>query len=283
MRFQSVIKWNGSKRQQSEDIIKYFPNYINTYYEPFCGGCSVVYQLLNSIPEYHTYINRIVCSDINGDLIDLWNTIKNDPKGLIKEYTKLWCDMYNLSDRQDKRKFYEEVREEFNQTRSPYLFLFLNRTMKNGIPRYNKWGLFNQPLHLSRDGITPDKLQKILYDWSSLFKNNNIEFIRCDYNKILDEVDDGDFLYLDPPFESSRTTGKYFGSIDYNNLFDRLVMLNLEGIKFALSFDNEHDNIIVPSECYENKYVLKSYLGGYIPTLNTIDKSVLVENLYVNC
>lgn len=283
MRFQSVIKWNGSKRLQSEKIIQYFPDYINTYYEPFCGGCSVIYQLLISQPLYHTYINRIVCSDINGDLIDLWNTIKHDPKGLVKEYTKLWCDMYNLKERPDKKKFYEDVREEFNQTRSPYLYMFLNRTMKNGIPRYNKWGNFNQPLHLTRDGMTPDSLQKIVNNWSKVMKGNNVEFRRCDYNIIFDEVEDGDFLYLDPPFEFSRSTGKYFGKIDYINLFDRLRLLNEDGIRYALSFDNEHDEVIVPGDCYENKHIIKSYLGGYIPTVRNIDKSNLFENLYMNC
>ena len=36
--FQPVIKWSGSKRSQSSEIIKYFPKEIDTYYEPFCGG-----------------------------------------------------------------------------------------------------------------------------------------------------------------------------------------------------------------------------------------------------
>ena len=35
MNFQPVIKWSGSKRSQSEEIIKYFPKEIDTYYEPF--------------------------------------------------------------------------------------------------------------------------------------------------------------------------------------------------------------------------------------------------------
>lgn len=41
MKFQPVIKWSGSKRSLSNDIIQYFPKEIDTYYEPFCGGCSV--------------------------------------------------------------------------------------------------------------------------------------------------------------------------------------------------------------------------------------------------
>lgn len=41
-KFQPVIKWTGSKRSQTEEIIKHFPNKINTYYEPCCGGILTV-------------------------------------------------------------------------------------------------------------------------------------------------------------------------------------------------------------------------------------------------
>jgi DNA adenine methylase len=40
--YEPVIKWSGSKRSQAENILKHFPKEIDTYYEPFCGGASVV-------------------------------------------------------------------------------------------------------------------------------------------------------------------------------------------------------------------------------------------------
>ena len=69
MKFQPVIKWSDSKRSLSNDIIQYFPKEIDTYYEPFCGGCSVLYQLIHSDIK----VNRYVCSDINEDLILFFN------------------------------------------------------------------------------------------------------------------------------------------------------------------------------------------------------------------
>ena len=116
MDVQPIIKWIGSKRIQSEEIINYFPNFINTYYEPFCGGCSVMFQLLKS-PNH--YVNRCICSDVNGDLIDLWNTVKRDPDGLFDEYSRMWGEMQALDGRQTKKEYFEMVRNEFNQTRSP--------------------------------------------------------------------------------------------------------------------------------------------------------------------
>lgn len=282
MRFQPVVKWIGSKRHQSEEIVQFFPSYINTYYEPFCGGCSVIYQLLSSYKQYHTYMGRIVCSDINGDLIDLWNTVKNDPKTLLREYTRMWCEMNNIHERQDKRKYFEDIREEFNQTRSPYLYFFLLRTCTNGLPRYNKYGNFNQTFHLTRDGMIPTRLEKTLGEWHEMLKMNNVIFKRCDYNEIFDQVSEGDFLYLDPPYEMTRSTGKYFGKIDYIDFFDRLRLMNDQGVKYALSFDNEHDDIIVPGDCYYNMYNIKSTNGGFRTTTQGMDKKDVYESLYLN-
>lgn len=45
--YEPAIKWSGSKRSQAEEILKRFPRQINTYYEPFCGGCSILRRLLD--------------------------------------------------------------------------------------------------------------------------------------------------------------------------------------------------------------------------------------------
>lgn len=66
--FQPVIKWSGSKRSQCENIIKYFPKEIDTYYEPFCGGASVCRALMES--KDHK-VNKFACSDLNRDLINI--------------------------------------------------------------------------------------------------------------------------------------------------------------------------------------------------------------------
>lgn len=46
--FEPVIKWSGSKRKQASEILTYFSKEIDTYYEPFCGGASVLRCLLDS-------------------------------------------------------------------------------------------------------------------------------------------------------------------------------------------------------------------------------------------
>lgn len=281
MKVNPLIKWIGSKRFQSAEIIKYFPNVINTYYEPFCGSCSVMFQLLNS--REHT-INNVVCSDINGDLIDFWKTFKKDPKGIYKEYVKMWTIMSNLSDDNLRRKYFESIRDEFNQTRSPYLFFFLMRTCTNGVPRYNHYGQFNNTLHLTRDGINPKRLEKIINQWSNVLNEHNVEFRRCDYSEIFGIVEEDDFLYLDPPYELTRSTGKFFGKIDHLDLFDRIRLINENEIRYALSFDggdNTPDYVIVPPDCYVTQINICAKNGGYRKTQQRLDTTIF-ESLYIN-
>ena len=71
-----LIKWTGSKRRQARQIVVRFPRQIATYYEPFLGGGSVLYELLGSDIE----VGRIEFSDICEPLIALWQVVKDDPR-----------------------------------------------------------------------------------------------------------------------------------------------------------------------------------------------------------
>ena len=175
-----MLKWSGSKRSQVNEILKYFPKEIDTYYEPFCGGASVLRGLLDS----NIKVNSYVCSDISKPLIDLWNEIKNNPKEL--------CDYYeNEREKFVKDKgYYYEVRKRFNQNEDCKDFLFLLRTCANGMPRWNSKGEFNTPVHHGRDGIKPETFREICYEWSKLLNDNNVQFINQSYENITINADD---------------------------------------------------------------------------------------------
>ena len=40
-----VVKWAGGKRQILDEITKYIPETLSTYYEPFLGGGAVLFEL----------------------------------------------------------------------------------------------------------------------------------------------------------------------------------------------------------------------------------------------
>lgn len=272
--FEPAIKWSGSKRSQAEEIIKLFPKEIDTYYEPFCGGCSVLRRLLSS----EIKVNHYICSDLNGDLINLWNMIKNDPEYLSNYYEKLWSELNIDDDKERKKRYFENVRERYNTEHKAEDFLFVMRTTTNGMPRYNKEGRFNNSFHITRNGIFPSKLRKILLEWSKLLNKYNVEFKCCDYSKIISN--ENDLLYLDPPY--ANTKGMYYGSLDLQKFFG---WLEVQKGYYLLSFDGrsgEIDNTYdLPSSLYsEHKYILSGN-SSFKRTIGKSNDSIVYESLYL--
>lgn len=248
IKFEPVIKWSGSKRSQSENIIKNIPSSeYDTYYEPFCGGASVMFQLINSDIKFNKYI----CSDKNSDLINLWNLIKDNPESIYTHYKELWLELSKDDNISRKRDFFNEIRNRLNLYRDPKDFMFIMRTTTNGLPRYNNSGEFNNSYHLSRNGINPESLLKILDVWSSKLNDKDVIFMNQNYNEI--KPSKNDLVYLDPPY--ANTKGMYFGGINQNTLLEWI------------------DNLCCT--------VLMSYNGKTIKSDNTQDIKIFDKHIYL--
>lgn len=269
-----AVKWSGSKRSQAERILGFFPVEIGTYWEPFCGGCSVLAALVADGRP----VRRYVCSDANPDLISLWTAVRDDPDGLWRHYSGLWEALQISGFHDGGRALYERVRERFNGTRNPYDFLFVDRTCFNGLIRYNSKGEFNSPYHLNRGGIHPDKLRGILLGWSEMLKEKSVEFICTDYRGISPE--EGDFVYLDPPYANTKGM--------YSSVFDNTAMFSwMRGLPcgWALSYDGvsggDDSTYPVPEYLY-SKHVYVESGNSSFKRIKTTDKGAVVyESLYI--
>lgn len=281
IKFQPVIKWSGSKRSQCEDILEYFPQNIETYYEPFCGGCSMLMGLMNS----DIFVKRYVCSDINKDLIALWEKVKYSPDEIYESYVKLWEELNKDNDIYRKRKFFEEQRKIYNETHNPLVFFFIMRTTTNGMPRYNQKGEFNNSFHVTRNGIKPELLKPILYEWSEKLRKNNVEFVHRSYEEILGEVKEGDFIYMDPPYISANSMYMR-GTINFADFFNFLKLLRNNNIKFALSFDGKSGNVDntynIPNDCYDIHTYIKSGNSSFKRTIGKNKNAIVYESLYLD-
>ena len=276
MKFQPAIKWSGSKRSQSEEIIKRIEKRdYNTYYEPFCGGCSVLYQLLHSDIKFKRYI----CSDKNKGLINLWNEIKNDPEEVIKQYEIMWNELNIDDDKERKKQYFYNVRERYNKEGSPYDFMFIMRTTTNGMPRYNNNGDFNNSFHVTRNGIIPKSFAKIIREWSEVLNKYKVEFIHREYNEI--QATKEDFIYLDPPY--ANTKGMYYGTIDYDKLWD---WIRNQPCKYMLSFDgktsSEDETYEVPKDIYSTHEYLYSGNSSFSRTIGKSSNEYVEESLYIS-
>ena len=71
------VKWAGGKNSLIPQLSEYYPNdlkedRIDTYIEPFVGGGAVLIDILQ---KYN--IKKAYAFDINQDLINCYNVIKN--------------------------------------------------------------------------------------------------------------------------------------------------------------------------------------------------------------
>lgn len=263
---QPAIKWSGSKRSQSTAILNNIPRF-NRYYEPFVGGGSIAYAVS---PD------NGVCGDICTPLICLWHAIQTDYEELYEQYKVRWERLQNES----YLVFYE-IRNNFNKNYDTSDLLFLSRTCVNGLIRFNKNGDFNNSLHHTRKGIAPARLKSILSIWSKRLQG--IEFRNGDYWETTQDIECGDFVYLDPPY--FNTKGRYYGTIDYERFLKYLDWLNQRGVKYALSFDGKRGDtdysVGIPKELYRQHLMLSSGNSSFKKVMDKTSE-IVMESLYIN-
>ena len=263
-----VIKWSGSKRSQAKIIKSLFPCDYETYYEPFVGGGSVLYEL-NPV--------KAVAGDICHPLISLWKAIQNNPRDIYRGYKERW-EFF----RRDAEFFYD-VRDRFNKAYipDPCDFLFLTRTCMNGLIRFNKNGKFNTSCHIGRNGINPERLYGILLEWNARIKNT--EFLCADFNDTLSTSTKKDIVYLDPPYQNTK--GMYSCKLNTDSLFECLENLNTRGVRWIMSYDGKSGGIDktcdIPLELYKKHEYIQSGISSF-KRIVTKEKSMVYESLYKN-
>ncbi len=206
------LKWAGGKSQLILEIEKYYPfekGKITKYVEPFVGGGAVLFDILSKYDLKEVYIN-----DINAELINTYNVIRNDINELIEILYVMQNTFIPLEN--DKRKvYYLEKRNRFNYLKingdkstnieKAALMIFLNKTCFNGLFRVNKKGLFNVPIGSYKNPLICD--EKNLRAVSEKLKNVNI--VCGDYKMTADFIDENTFVYFDPPYRPITETASF--------------------------------------------------------------------------
>ncbi len=225
------LKWVGGKRQLLPQIKLFLPKNLlsYTYCEPFVGGGALLFDL----QPKHAIIN-----DLNQELINVYNVIKNNPEELIEDLKK----HYNTSE------YFYEIRsvdrfplfQEFDNIQRASRIIYLNKTCYNGLYRVNNAGEFNSPFGKYKN---PNIVNEPVIRAVSKYLNNvDIKIFNTDFEAVLNNLPEHSFVYLDPPYhplsESSNFTGYTQGGWNENNqirLRNVCDILNEKGIKFLLS------------------------------------------------
>ena len=231
-------------------------------------------QLLNS----NIKVQKYVCSDLNKDLIDLWNLILTNPKEVSETYEQMWLELNQDDDKERKKQYFYKIRKRFNEHKNPTDFMFIMRTTANGMPRYNQSGEFNNSFHVTRNGINPKTLNEIIFDWSRLLNENKVQFLHQSYENIKTKI--RDVMYLDPPY--ANTKGMYYGTIDYDKLWNWL--RGQEGM-YLLSFDgstsSENMTQNIPKDIYDTHEYLYSGNSSFRRVVGKSNKEYVNESLYI--
>ena len=170
--------------------------------EPFCGSCVVA---LNVQPK-----KALLC-DTNIHIIHFYQDIQNGiitsaavKKFLTKEGEKL---------KTKGEPYYYEVRERFNDAPTSLDFLFLNRSCFNGLIRFNRKGKFNVPYCHKPERFAQAYVTKItnqVHQIAQVLGTVDWTFQVCDFRETLSKLEEGDFVYADPPYAGRHVD--YFNS-----------------------------------------------------------------------
>lgn len=183
------IKWVWWKRQLISQFEKLYPLEFNNYFEPFLWWWAVFFNLQR---------DQSFLSDVNEELINVYQIIKTKPRKLISfleslEYSKEKFLELRLWDRQ------EWGLKKYSTVERAGRFIYMNRTCFNGLYRVNSRWEFNVPFWTYSN---PDYVQKEnILNTSKLLKKTRAVIKLQSFEKVLDNAQKWDFVYFDPPYD----------------------------------------------------------------------------------
>lgn len=216
-----MIKYRGGKLKEIPHIMRHIPEFRGRYIEPFLGGGAVFFHL----EPQHAIIN-----DINSPLMSFYNGVRNNFPTLRQELDTIEA-LYSRNriafdelkaQHPDERvedhneELYYAIRDMYNnitdkQYSDALLYYFINKTAYSGMIRYNAKGEFNVPFGRYKNINT----RLVTEQHSELLQR--AELYNCNYSEIFNMSQQGDFMFLDPPYDCIFSD---YGNEEYKDGFN---------------------------------------------------------------
>jgi DNA adenine methylase len=192
---QPVVKWAGGKSRLLPELFARLPERWGRYFEPFGGGAALFFALA---PE------QGVLGDANPDLVRMYRALATDVSAVIRKLRS--------HARAHSETHYYGARARWNARRAAWApatgaaaFIYLNKTCYNGLWRVNRAGGFNVPF--GRYTNPPICVPDALLAAHRVLQRADL---RCgDYRATLGDIERGDLVYLDPPYEPVTATANF--------------------------------------------------------------------------
>ena len=242
------VKWAGGKRQIIDKLKEYVPDEYDTYYEPFIGGGALLFELS---PK------KAVINDLNEELMNVYNCLCNEEK------FKKMCNLLNHYEAEHSEEFYYEIRNK-DKNKNAYNRLsdytkaartiYLNKACFNGLYRVNSKNEFNVPFGKKTKINTYEGSNLITV--SNYLTMNDIKIQSVDFEESLKTAKKGDFVYIDPPYDSDTSTfNNYtedgFGKEEQRRLAKVYKDLDKRGVYVMLS---NHNTTLI-NELYKDYHI----------------------------
>ncbi|MCK9558751.1 MAG: Dam family site-specific DNA-(adenine-N6)-methyltransferase [Candidatus Cloacimonetes bacterium] len=246
------VKWAGGKKYLLSELHAIIDDIESLgtigYCEPMIGGGALYWSVRNKF-------SKRVISDINPELINLYNVIKDSPKRLITELRKPYYKYIHKSDPQSLET-YQTIRAS-NPTMSvekAARTMFLLRTCFNGLMRVNKDGRFNVPPGSYKN---PEICNEELIMCDSAALQGTKIYCCGAITTIQSLLSDKHLIFLDPPYYGNKKFTDYSGEFSADDQTALIQCIIKSGQPFIYTnrahpfivnqFDNTDVNIkIVP-------------------------------------
>jgi DNA adenine methylase len=193
-----ILRWAGGKRWLLPRLRRMLAGHtFARYHEPFLGGASIALGL-PGFPQ--TFL-----SDINAELIETYQSVRADP-GCVSQILGRYSN--------DESSYYDARAGTPSDAYSRAArFIYLNHTSFNGIYRVNAHGKYNVPFGRRRHVRIPAETHLR----EAAHKLGNAQIQVADFQLAISNANEGDLLFLDPPY---ATKGKSESFVRYNpNVF----------------------------------------------------------------
>lgn len=212
-------------------------------------------------------------SDLNADLIELYEVMRDSPAELLdsmKRHQEVHCDEH-----------YYELRSNIpaDHLSRAARFLYLNRTCWNGLYRVNLAGEFNVPRGSKETVVFPGE------DFN-VFSNRlrGMELACCDFAETIATAEEGDFLFVDPPYTVKHNLNgfvKYnerlFSWDDQVRLRDTVVEAAERGVYVAMT-NADHESV---RALYKDKFEYRPLSRASVLAANSQRRGRTTEALFL--
>ena len=214
----SPFRYAGGKFYARKLILEYIPSHTR-YVEPFAGGSSIFFAKDKSAQNW--------LNDIDKDVVNVYIHIRDYPEKLAEGLSEEVAT-------KERHEFYKNQFTPKNDLERAIRWYYLNRTSYSGIMNMKNcyWGYGEKysmrPENWGRNILrTSDKLQ-------------TVKITSLDFERVIDSVEDGTFLFIDPPYFNADQDKFYSHSFSAEDHFrlQKILWKHRQRLKFLLTYDN---------------------------------------------